>query len=114
MDRSTPKRSCAAPSTSPPTSVSIPTATSRWKSSDMLREEDLTVAVAEGIVTEPQAAALRALAQQRAKARAAMHGDDERFRFLRSFNDIFLTVGIALSGVGLAFFTAPTPARSLS
>ena len=42
----------------------------------MLRDEDLTIAVAEGIVTEPQAAALRALVEKRTTERAIALGHE--------------------------------------
>lgn len=79
----------------------------------MLRDEDLQVAVAEGILTDAQAASLRALVAKRETARAVELGHEERFTFLRSFNDFFFAVGIALFGGGMAFFALPTPAGGL-
>src|SRR5262245_32948449 len=80
----------------------------------MLTEDDLRIAVAREIVTEPQAESLRALAAEPTRARAIAHGHEERFRFMNGFNDFFLAVGIALAGAGLAYFTAATPSRSLA
>jgi hypothetical protein len=73
----------------------------------MLEEPDLDAAVAEGIVTEAQAAALRQLAQRRARERAIALGHEERFRFLRGFNDVFFAVGVVLFLLGVAWFMPP-------
>lgn len=74
----------------------------------MIRNEHLDLAVAQGILTAEQAARLRALAEGGAPAdadRAAdpvtVNPDDERFRLIGGFNDIFVTIGIALLVVGL-------------
>ena len=75
--------------------------------------DDLDVAVAEGIVTAEQVAALRALAVRRERERAMALGHEERFRFMRGFNDFFFAVGIVLFAAGMAFFALPTPAGSL-
>jgi hypothetical protein len=79
----------------------------------MLGEDDLDAAVAAGIVTGEQAASLRALAARRAKDGAVASGPEERFNFLRSFNDLFFAIGVALLGGGIAFFTIAVPAHSL-
>ena len=79
----------------------------------MLQEADLEAAVAEGIVTAEQAAALRALAEQRAREQAMALGHEERFHFMRSFNDLFFAIGVALLGGGLLFFTFLVPLHSL-
>jgi hypothetical protein len=79
----------------------------------VLSDDDLTLAVTQGIVTEPQAAALRELAQQRSKVRAIALGHEERFRFMRGFNDFFFAVGIVLFAAGMAFYAVPTPAGCL-
>jgi hypothetical protein len=70
----------------------------------MLQAEDLEAAVAEGIITQAQVDALRAFAIRRQPRRAVERADDERFRFLRGFNDVFFAVGIALVGVGSGLF----------
>jgi hypothetical protein len=79
----------------------------------MLQEVDLEAAVAGGIVTAEQAAGLRALAEQRARNEAVALGHEERFLFMRSFNDFFFAIGVALLGGGLVFFTFLVPLHSL-
>jgi len=71
----------------------------------MQQDADLDAAVAEGIVTEAQAAALRELVRRRARERAAALGHEERFRFLRGFNDVFFAIGLVLFLAGLLYFT---------
>jgi hypothetical protein len=68
----------------------------------MLDEDDLDAAVAEGILTAEQVDKLRAFVGGRRLA--ADRADDERFRFMRGFNDFFFAVGIILFGVGIAYF----------
>jgi hypothetical protein len=70
----------------------------------MTKDSDLDAAVAQGIVSEQQAAALRTLAQQRERERAIALGHEERFRFLKGFNDVFFTIGVVLFLIGIAFF----------
>ena len=57
----------------------------------MLEDTDLDAAVAEGIVSPAQAAALRELAARRTRERAISQGHEERFRFMRGFNDVLDT-----------------------
>jgi hypothetical protein len=73
----------------------------------MLEDADLDVAVQEGIVTGTQATALRELARRRERARAAALGHEERFRFLRGFNDVFFAIGVVLFVGGSAYFVPP-------
>ena len=68
----------------------------------MLQDTDLDAAVAEGSITAAQAATLRELAQRRERERAVALGHEERFRFLRGFNDVFFAIGVVLFVVGLA------------
>src|SRR5947209_14697140 len=75
----------------------------------MLQDADLDVAVAQGIITQAQLDAMRALAVRRSGITAADRADDERFRFLRGFNDIFFTVGVALLTAGVAYFAGRFP-----
>ncbi|HEY6258592.1 MAG TPA: hypothetical protein VIY51_22645 [Xanthobacteraceae bacterium] len=70
----------------------------------MLREEHLDAAVAEGIVTQAQATALRDFAAKRERVRARALGHEERFRFMRGFNDFFFATGVVMLGAGLMFF----------
>jgi hypothetical protein len=67
-------------------------------------DADLDAAVAQGIVTDGQAAAPRTLVARRANANAAAGADEERFRFMRGFNDFFLASGVLLFGSGAVFF----------
>lgn len=63
--------------------------------------DDLRAAVAAGIVTEAQAAAIIVLAQGRAGTRFALATEDEPFEFFRGFSEIFIAVGLSilLSGI---------------
>jgi hypothetical protein len=79
----------------------------------MSDQTDLDTAVAEGTITVDQAAALRELAARRERERAAVLGNEERFRFLRGFNDVFFAIGVVLFLFGAAFFMPPGPLGSL-
>ena len=68
----------------------------------MVDDDDLDAAVTEGIVSQQQADALRIFAASRRPAAARPH--EERFRFMRGFNDFFFTVGVALVGAALVYF----------
>ena len=70
----------------------------------MLDDDDLDAAVGEGLVTQAQADALRTFSVQRRKFGAAERADEERFRFMRGFNDFFFAVGVVLLGAGLSMF----------
>ncbi len=71
----------------------------------MLNDSDLDAAVAEGIVTTAQASALRELVHRRERERAIALGHEERFRFMRGFNDVFFAIGVVLFVAGLLYFT---------
>ncbi|HWF93550.1 MAG TPA: hypothetical protein VG291_01160 [Xanthobacteraceae bacterium] len=73
----------------------------------MLRQEDLDAAVTERIVTQAQA--LRDFAAKRERAQVALLGHEERFRFMRGFNDF----SMALPGVGVFNMTTMTAAVAL-
>jgi hypothetical protein len=60
----------------------------------MLRADDLDAAVSASILTRPQADALLAFARERRRTLLGRLGEDERFRFLKGFNDVFLTTGV--------------------
>jgi hypothetical protein len=79
----------------------------------MLQQEDLDAAVAKGILTEAQATGLREFALQREKERIAILGHEERFRFMRGFNDFFFAVGVILLTAGLAFFAGSSTIGNL-
>jgi hypothetical protein len=67
----------------------------------MLTRNDLDEAVRQGIITAAQAESLAALPAKRHEARQAMTLRDERFVFMRSFNEFFIALGVVLLGVGL-------------
>ena len=69
----------------------------------MFEDADVDAAVAAGIVTPAQAAALRELADKRTWERAISQGHEERFRFVRGFNDVFFAVGVVLFVAGFTF-----------
>jgi hypothetical protein len=62
----------------------------------MIRDEDLDLAVSRGVLTSSQAEALRGIASEARSGRAQARADDEKPRFIASFNDIFVTIGIGL------------------
>lgn len=69
----------------------------------MIRDEHLDLGIAQGIITAEQAARLRALAPSVSTAAAqvvdggtALDPDDERFRLIGGFNDIFVAIGVLL------------------
>jgi hypothetical protein len=74
----------------------------------MLQDADLDTAVREGIVTAEQAVALRGLAQRQERERAIELGHEERFRFMRGFNDVFFSIGVLLFIGGFAYFMPRT------
>jgi hypothetical protein len=80
----------------------------------MLQQDDLDAAVAEGIVSVPQAMALRDFLRKREKQRAVIEGPEEHFRFMRGFNDFFLAIGVVLLGTSLIYFVKGSPSGSLA
>jgi hypothetical protein len=77
----------------------------------MFDDDDLEAAVAERILTAEQVEKLRAFVGGRRLA--ADRADDERFRFMRGFNDFFFAVGIVLFGAGIAYFAGREPLNNL-
>ncbi len=75
----------------------------------MLTHADLDEAVKSGIITKDQALALQDLPAQRRVARHRHALDDERFVFMKSFNEFFIALGVVLLGIGLwaAAFAVP-------
>ncbi|WP_332696449.1 hypothetical protein [Bosea sp. (in: a-proteobacteria)] len=79
----------------------------------MIREEDLQAAVSEGIIDQAQAVRLSHLARLRRQAAPFATGDvaaedsrpvdpdDERFRLIGGFNDVFVTIGVGLLAAAL-------------
>jgi hypothetical protein len=72
-----------------------------------MKQADLDTAVAEGIVTEAQATRLRELAERQERERAVALGHEERFRFMRGFNDVFFAIGVVLFLLGVGYFMPP-------
>lgn len=64
----------------------------------MIRDEHLEVAVAQGILTPEQVTRLRALAVAGAQTSeaAVADPDDEKFRLIGGFNDVFVSIGVLL------------------
>jgi hypothetical protein len=79
----------------------------------MMHDTDLDAAVAAGTITAVQAAELRELAQRRERERAIALGHEERFRFLRGFNDVFFAIGVVLFVAGLLYFAPPGATGSI-
>lgn len=73
----------------------------------------LPAAVARGIVTPTQAAALAALAGELSAPPAALR-DDEALRFVGGFGDIFVTIGLALFLGALGYLAGATDAPLLA
>jgi hypothetical protein len=67
----------------------------------MLTRADLDEAVKSGIITEQQALALHDLPAKRHAARHHHALSDERFVFMKNFNEFFIALGVVLLGVGL-------------
>ncbi|MFE3836725.1 hypothetical protein [Pseudogemmobacter sonorensis] len=70
-----------------------------------MTDEDIRAAVQAGILSEPQATRLRALAESRAGQRAAMPSEDEPFEFFRGFSEIFVSLGLVITLIGVTSVT---------
>jgi len=62
----------------------------------MIRQDDLATAVTQGVIDQATADRLLAIAGTRTASRGARLADDEPFRLLGGFNDIFLSIGTIL------------------
>ncbi|GHF35298.1 hypothetical protein [Seohaeicola zhoushanensis] len=62
--------------------------------------DDIRAAVASGLLSERQAAALTALAHSRRGAREDLAAGDEPFELFRGFNEIFIMVGLSILAAG--------------
>ena len=62
---------------------------------------------------EAQADALRIFVRARRSTPARFGMEDERFRFMRGFNDFFFAIGIVLLGAATIFFTGFDPVYCL-
>lgn len=67
----------------------------------MLTRADLDEAVRAGIITEQQSVQLLSLPEQRRQARHLSAQGDERFVFMKNFNEFFIALGVVLLGIGL-------------
>jgi hypothetical protein len=67
----------------------------------MLTRADLDEAVKAGIITEQQSIQLQGLPAQRRDIRRGHATRDERFVFMKNFNEFFIALGIVLFGSGL-------------
>jgi hypothetical protein len=67
----------------------------------MLTRADLDEAVKNGIITPEQSLALQELPAKRHAARHQHALSDERFVFMKNFNEFFIALGVVLLGVGL-------------
>lgn len=73
----------------------------------MLTRADLDEAVSSGIITQAQATALQELPAKRQAARHLHALSDERFVFMRNFNEFFIALGIVLLAIGMMFAITP-------
>lgn len=69
-----------------------------------INSDDLDAAVAAGVMPASQADALRDFVASRVNAPVSYGMEDERFRFMRGFNDFFFAIGIALFGAALIYY----------
>ncbi len=65
-----------------------------------LSADDISAAVAAGVLSEAQAARLIAIAEARRGFRLNMNDDDEPFELFKGFSEIFVTVGLVLLTAG--------------
>ncbi|WP_119390539.1 hypothetical protein [Taklimakanibacter lacteus] len=71
----------------------------------MLTRADLDEAVKSGIITEQQSLALASLPEKRRQARHVHALGDERFVFMKNFNEFFIALGVVLLAAGIMFAT---------
>lgn len=69
-----------------------------------ITSDDLDAAVAAGVMPASQADALRSFVAGRANAPVPDGMEDERFRFMRGFNDFFFAVGVVLLGSAMLYY----------
>lgn len=67
----------------------------------MLTHADLDDAVKAGIITEQQSVQLLGLPEKRRQACHLSTQGDERFVFMKNFNEFFIALGVVLLGIGL-------------
>jgi hypothetical protein len=66
----------------------------------VIGKDDIRAAVAAGILTEAQAAALSSLSDSRRGMRENLDPGDEPFELFKGFNEIFIVVGLVILSVG--------------
>ncbi len=71
-----------------------------------IHPDDLEAAVTAGVLSSSQAEALRGFVANRNRTPVVYGMEDERFRFMRGFNDLFFAIGIALLGAAMIFYLA--------
>lgn len=76
-----------------------------------INPDDLDAAVAAGVLPASQADALRDFVAGRAGAPVSYGMEDERFRFMRGFNDFFFAIGIVLFGSALIYYLGSAVTR---
>jgi hypothetical protein len=79
-----------------------------------LDKDDIRAAVGAGLITEPQAASLMSLADQRRGTRENMDGLDEPFELFRGFNEIFIVIGLGILYAGWLGITGVSAFTSVS
>jgi hypothetical protein len=67
----------------------------------MLTRADLDEAVKSGIITQQQSTALQQVPARRRVVRHSYQAGDERFVFMKNFNEFFISLGIVLLSIGL-------------
>lgn len=72
--------------------------------SSVVSRRTLDAAIGAGVITREQADALMAMEARGSLPARAFAPDDEQFRFIRGFGDIFVTIGLALFLVAVAYF----------
>jgi MFS family permease len=70
-----------------------------------ISDDTLGRAVAQGVLTAQQVEMLHYLERTRTAPTSAESPDDERFRFISGFSDIFVTIGLGLFLGALAYFS---------
>ncbi len=77
-------------------------------------DDDLEAAIEAGVIGRAEVERLQDFAAERRLTRLQQAGqEDERFRFMRGFNDFFFAIGILLLGTALTFFAGFQPQTNL-
>ena len=73
---------------------------------EAISSDTIERAVAQGVLTLQQVEMLRYLEKARASATVTEPADEEEFRFINGFGDIFVTIGVALFLGALSYFAS--------